>query len=97
MDFPNHYYDRKIHYFKRGFYFYTSNSLSSPASSSNAISNVSSKYHPINAGAGLILTDVLGLSGASIVDANILNKFNQGTLIQAGQDVLQAKTLILGL
>ena len=55
------------------------------------------KYHPVNAGVGLLLTDLLGMSGASIVDANILNKFGEGTLLQAGQDVLQAKTLILGL
>ena len=55
------------------------------------------KYHPVNAGVGLLLTDLLGMSGASIIDANILNKFGEGTLLQAGQDVLQAKTLILGL
>ena len=55
------------------------------------------KYHPINAGAGLVLTDVLNLNGASIIDANVLNKMSQGTLIQAGQDVLSPGTIILGL
>ena len=54
-------------------------------------------YHPINAGAGLIVTDVLNLNGASIIDANVLNKMSQGTLIQAGQDVLSPGTIILGL
>ena len=55
------------------------------------------KYHPVNAGAGLVITDVLGLNGASIIDANVLNKMSQGTLVQAGQDVLRSGTLILGL
>ena len=55
------------------------------------------KYHPINAGAGLVVTDVLNLNGASIIDANVLNKMSQGTLIQAGQDVLSPGTIILGL
>lgn len=55
------------------------------------------KYHPINAGAGLLATDLLGLNGASIVDANVVNKIMNGTLIQAGQDVLKPGTIVLGL
>ena len=55
------------------------------------------KYHPVNAGMGLLVADLLNLNGASIIDANILNKISEGTVIQAGQNVLQPKTLILGL
>lgn len=55
------------------------------------------KYHPVNAGAGLLLTDILNLNGASIIDANVINKAAQGTLIQAGQDVINPGTIILGL
>ncbi len=55
------------------------------------------KYHPVNAGAGLLLTDVLGLNGASIVDANFVNKMMNGTLVQGGQNVLDPGTVILGL
>lgn len=55
------------------------------------------KYHPINAGAGIVLTDILNLNGASIIDANIFNKIYQGTLVQAGQSVLSVGTIIPGL
>lgn len=55
------------------------------------------KYHPVNAGAGIAVTDLLNLNGASIIDANIINKISNGTAIQAGQNVLDPRTLILGL
>lgn len=54
------------------------------------------KYHPLNAGAGLVLTDLLGLNGASIMDANIINKTMNGTLVQSGQNVLDPGTILLG-
>lgn len=55
------------------------------------------KYHPVNAGVGLLATELLGLNGASIVDANVFNKAINGTLIQAGQNVLKPGTVVLGL
>lgn len=55
------------------------------------------KYHPLNAGAGLLMGDVFNLNGASIVDANIASKLLEGHLVHAGQDVLNPSTIVLGL
>lgn len=42
------------------------------------------KYHPLNAGTGLLIADALGNSGASIMSANILNKAWNGSLVHPG-------------
>ena len=55
------------------------------------------KYHPINAGVGLLAAELLGVKGASIIDANILSKAYEGTLVHAGVDVFKAGTIVLGL
>lgn len=54
------------------------------------------KYHPINAGAGLLVTDLLGIDGASIMDASLPNKIMSGTIAAAGQNVLSPGTILLG-
>ena len=54
------------------------------------------KNYPVNMGVGYIATDLLGINGASIIDANIVNKASEGTLISAGQDVLNLGTLVIG-
>lgn len=54
------------------------------------------KYHPLNAGAGVLVSDLLGLSGGSIVDANLLNKIANGTAVSAGQNVLTPGVILLG-
>ena len=54
------------------------------------------KYHPLNTGAGIVVTDMLNISGASIVDANAISKAMNGSIIHGGQNVLDPRTLILG-
>ena len=54
------------------------------------------KNYPVNVGVGYVVADLLGMEGASIVDANIINKASEGTLISAGQDVLNLGTLVVG-
>lgn len=54
------------------------------------------KYHPLNAGGGYLTADLLDMHGASILDANVLTKLGNGTLVSPGQDVLDFRTFILG-
>lgn len=54
------------------------------------------KNYPVNVGVGYVVADLMGLEGASIVDANIINKAAEGTLVSAGQDVLNLGTLVIG-
>lgn len=57
------------------------------------------KYHPINSGMGYFIADWLGIGGASILDANVLSKVGNNTLLHAGQfdGVLSPGTYIWGL
>ena len=52
--------------------------------------------HPLNAGAGVLVSDLLGIKGGSIVDANLLSKLANGTAISAGQNVLTPGVILLG-
>jgi hypothetical protein len=54
-------------------------------------------HHPLNAGTGLLVTDLLGIKGGSIIDANILSKLSNGSVVHAGQNVLDPGVIILGL
>jgi hypothetical protein len=54
------------------------------------------KYHPLNAATGALITDLLGLNGASIVDANVINKVANGTIVHGGQNVLDVGTIVVG-
>ena len=54
------------------------------------------RYHPLNAGGGYLTADLLDMHGASILDANVLNKLGNGTLVNPGQDVLDIRTFLLG-
>ena len=54
-------------------------------------------HHPLNAGTGLLVTDLLGIKGGSIVDANILSKISNGSIVHAGQNIFDPSVIILGL
>ena len=54
------------------------------------------KYHPFSSASGYLIADTFNMNGASIMDANLVNKYNNNTLVQPGQDVLDLNTFILG-